>query len=747
MMYKTVKIILAVFVVLGVGTFVTRRWPGARHQRTAMRAVHGHGAGHGHAHGAGDAVQVTVWTDRCEAFVEYPPPVAGSPAEFVIHVSHLQSGSPRLTGPMTMVMRKGAGASVEHEEPAPARDGIYLPMLTFSSPGTWQCTVLIPQDDGVHSIRLPDVTVYATEEDALHAPPQGKVEGFSFLKETQWKLGTITQIVPPATQDGAPSLIPRSAVIDDAAAPYVYVQHGGENFERRPVTVAAHDDTQVAVLRGLAAGERIIVKGLPPQDIPSGPDASHHDDHAGHDHDGLVLDDATLKKFDIQVARAGAGHLDVRVNVPGEITFDENRLAHIVPGVSGIVREVLKNGGDTVTAGDIVAWIESARLGEEKIAYLSRWSEFAIGAMELERARQVRDHSLALIHSLEASPGLETLRAMHADAMGENRRLLVSGYAELTYSTDAYQREKGLFDKRISSKESLQRAEARLKQAEATYAATVDSIRYEVQWNLHDAMHRQRMRDMELQRAVQRLYVHGLTEQDVAQLDAYAQQRTAHVTKSPDAPAPASEPRAPDVNLARHPLRAPFDGVVIARHITLGEMLKEDTKVFVIADLRTVWANLRLSRSKAANVRQGCRAAILLEHENARFEGAVQSLEPVLDRHTRAVCARVVLDNTEGLIRPGMYITAQLFIEQVEARIVIPEDAVQYIDDAPCVMIATPAGFAAQEVTLGRTDGTHVEVVSGLAAGTPYVVKHAFRVKAELARQRRGAVSDHGHEH
>ena len=89
----------------------------------------------GHAHGSGQAI--TVWGDRFEVFIEHPPIVAETPAEFVTHVSDLVTFEPRREGPVTFVAKRGAEAPVTHVEPTPASNGIYLPDLIFPRAGTW----------------------------------------------------------------------------------------------------------------------------------------------------------------------------------------------------------------------------------------------------------------------------------------------------------------------------------------------------------------------------------------------------------------------------------------------------------------------------------------------------------------------------------------------------------------------------------------------------------------------------------
>jgi cobalt-zinc-cadmium efflux system membrane fusion protein len=109
--------------------------------------------------------------------------------------------------------------------------------------------------------------------------------------------------------------------------------------------------------------------------------AKGHDDHDGHDHhEGeeehgeqkvVHLTEAQLRELGIEVATAGPGKLVAYVTLPGQVTLDADRSAHIVPRISGVVQQVLKQLGDQVRAGEAMAVIESRELADVKSAFLN----------------------------------------------------------------------------------------------------------------------------------------------------------------------------------------------------------------------------------------------------------------------------------------------------------------------------------------------------------------------------------------
>ena len=187
--------------------------------------------------------------------------------------------------------------------------------------------------------------------------------------------------------------------------------------------------------------------------------------------------------------------------------INTDRMAHIMPNASGVVRQVFKNVGEKVKTGEILAWLESSELGKAKVDYLAKWAELGCCSIDLTRAQQISDSTMGLLETLKSSPSLETLRQIGGVALDKNHTTLVSAYAELVLARSAYQREKSLFEKKISSEKDYLTAENALKKADAKYAATRDSIAFEIKRNLLEAQRAQQVRQIELKGAERNLYV------------------------------------------------------------------------------------------------------------------------------------------------------------------------------------------------------------------------------------------------
>ncbi len=497
------------------------------------------------------------------------------------------------------------------------------------------------------------------------------------------------------------------------------------------------------------------------EDAQVGEDAH---DHAGDDHSdepSVRLSPEERKAFGIKLATAGADSLTANVRLPGEIVLNADRVAHITPRSPGIVGEVLVSVGDEVHAGQIMAWLESVELGEAKVDFLAKWAEVGCCTIDFTRAEEVHDNTAAFLKALDASPSLEALRGMNGGSMGEYRSDLVSAYAEFVFAAAAHEREKQLVEKKVASQSEFQAVEAAYKKADALYTAKRDSIAFKIRRALLEAKRERQLREMELKGAERRLYVLGLSAEDVKELERVAPQTPGAPPQQTPCSDPncenckpsaanAAKPPAIDLceieeRLARYPLRAPFDGTVIGKHLTLGEKHGDDSTAFTVADLSTVWVNISVYQKDLVRVRKGQAVQIRPSQSGGAIEGVISFVAPIVDARTRTALARVILANPDGQWRPGLFVTAELAVGEPQASIVIPKTAVQRIGEESVVFIDTGTELVAEQVAVGQSDGDRVEILAGLEAGQRYVVEGAFELKAKIVTSGLGAHAGHGH--
>jgi cobalt-zinc-cadmium efflux system membrane fusion protein len=197
----------------------------------------------------------------------------------------------------------------------------------------------------------------------------------------------------------------------------------------------------------------------------------------------------------------------------------------------------------------------------------------------------------------------------------------------------------------------------------------------------------------------------------------------------------------PGTSLVRFELRSPLTGIVVERHLTVGETTKEDEAVFVVANLDKVNAVLQVYPKDLPYVKVGKSANITISGTAEKTAGTVTFLSPILDAQSRSAKAHVLIENQNGQFRPGLFVGAAISLEASEATVLIPRKALQKVDGKDVVFVQTEEGFVPSPIEIGRSTQELVEVLSGLEPEEFYVSEGSFLLKAELAK------SEASHDH
>lgn len=194
-------------------------------------------------------------------------------------------------------------------------------------------------------------------------------------------------------------------------------------------------------------------------------------------------------------------------------------------------------------------------------------------------------------------------------------------------------------------------------------------------------------------------------------------------------------------SFAVYELRAPAAGIVIEKHITLGEVVETNSDVLVLADLSTIWANVTVYAQDTPRITVGQTVHLSAEGFAHEATGKVSYISPVIAEATRTATARVLVPNPEHRWKPGTFVTARIVLGTEPVSTLIPNDAIQLVENTSMVFVPKDDAFAPRPVTVGRANRTHSQILAGLEPGDRYVSTGAFVLKAELGK------GEGGHDH
>jgi len=196
-------------------------------------------------------------------------------------------------------------------------------------------------------------------------------------------------------------------------------------------------------------------------------------------------------------------------------------------------------------------------------------------------------------------------------------------------------------------------------------------------------------------------------------------------------------------SLATYEVKSLIAGTVGDMHLSLGEVVADDSHAFTITDLSSVWANFSVYQKDLPYIKLGQRVTISAGPDAPQTTGTISYVSPIVDEETRTATARVVLPNPTGEWRPGLFVTGLVQIDAINAEVVVPKTALETYESQTVVFVQTDEGFRPQPVHVGRSNDATVEIISGLNPGQSYVAKNGFTLKAELEK----ATFSGGHAH
>lgn len=381
----------------------------------------------------------------------------------------------------------------------------------------------------------------------------------------------------------------------------------------------------LAVLASLAVGAAL--PGLWARMGGGGAPGGAGPDQAAPAGDALLpLTEAQIEAAKIGLATVGPGALARQITAPASVKPDPDHLARVAAKVAGVVAEMRKKLGDEAQKNETIAVIDSREVADAKSEYLAARTNFEL-------------------------------------------------------QSQLFQREKGLFEKRITAEQLFLRAKAAFTEA--------------------------RLR-LDLTRG--KLAALDLSESEIAAL-----------------------PSQPVARLREKELRAPISGRVIERLANIGQPVTPESQIYVLADLSEVEVELAVPVANLSSLRAGQRVTVK-GPDGGVLEGKIRLVNAVVTPETRTGHVVATFKNPDFTLHPGVLLNAEIALEPAPAKVLAPRAAIQSLHNEPVVFVRVKKGFEKRVVELGDGDDTAVEIVKGLAPGETIAVANSFVLKAEAGK-------------
>ncbi|GAT34908.1 membrane fusion protein, multidrug efflux system [Terrimicrobium sacchariphilum] len=186
-------------------------------------------------------------------------------------------------------------------------------------------------------------------------------------------------------------------------------------------------------------------------------------------------------------------------------------------------------------------------------------------------------------------------------------------------------------------------------------------------------------------------------------------------------------------------IRAPFTGVLGIRLVNLGQYLQSGAQVAPLQSLDPIYVNFYLPQQTIGSIKAGQEVLVKADGlEDKIFHGKINAVDSVVDEATRNVLVQATLANPEGLLRPGMFVGAEVPLPNMEKRVLIPATAVQFAPYGDTVYVVEQmkdqkgesyTGVRQQVVKVGESKGDRVSILSGVKPGEQVVTSGVFKLR------------------
>ncbi|SHF05364.1 membrane fusion protein, cobalt-zinc-cadmium efflux system [Fodinibius roseus] len=288
----------------------------------------------------------------------------------------------------------------------------------------------------------------------------------------------------------------------------------------------------------------------------------------------------------------------------------------------------------------------------------------------------------------------EPIALMSSVGLGKAKAEYIRLRTELKAEKAHYEREKSLYEQEISSRAEMLQAEAHYQEAKAAYNAAAESLR-----------------------------LYGLSKVDVQNIEAGSDQPLSHFY-----------------------LTSPLNGVIQERDISPGQTISPSETPIHVANLSKMWVMIDAYEQDIRYLDKGQQVSLSVRSiPGQTFEGKTDWVSYSLEKQTRTMPVRAVVENPNRKLRAGMFGTARISTGKERNIAMIPIDAVQTIEGEQVVFVPGKKddSYKPVEVMLGSENEGYVEIASGLKPGQQAVIAGAFDLKSALTAQGRNA--SHGH--
>lgn len=421
----------------------------------------------------------------------------------------------------------------------------------------------------------------------------------------------------------------------------------------------------------------------------------------------------------IHAVPVGQRPLRLTRTVPGRIQYDDTRHIAVKAATAGALIDVKVKTGEPVSAGQVLAILSSPEVGTARSEVIQCGGELKLAQADLEWLQQSSDGMQTLVDAIQKKQSVPAIQVSLRDkSLGKNRDTMITAYSRFLLADSlskglATAGNSGAVSGRLVAEQQNER-----ESAEAALQAVLEQAIFDSKQDLKRSGNAVELAQNRLK----------ISQQHLATMLGY------------DESARSEGPPAVAENLSLVEVRAPFAGTIEKRLYSNAERVQLGDTLFILADTTQLWV--------AADLREGEWAAMGMQANESvvvttpaisgrEFDAAVYYIGREVSPETNSVPLVATINNSDGHLRPGLFVRVQLPLGEAREVLAVPESAISEHESQSFVFVDEGERIYRQVfIQRGTHDGAWVEVTSGLSSGENVVDQGAFVLKSELLLER-----------
>ncbi len=270
------------------------------------------------------------------------------------------------------------------------------------------------------------------------------------------------------------------------------------------------------------------------------------------------------------------------------------------------------------------------------------------------------------------------------------------------------------------------RSEVSGKIAEVYFQEGKNVKKGEPLFKIEDAMYKAKVKEAEARLAVNREEYNRavkLLEKNFGTL----QQRDKTYAEMQVAEANVDEAK---IRLDNTVIKAPFEGVMGLREVSVGAFVSESVELTTVVDLDPINIDFSMPESYLPYVHAGDIVDVTIEDfDILPIEATIKAIAPEIDKTTRTVVLRAQMPNKELAYRPGEFARVLVLAGKIENAILVPETVIEREGDEEYVMLVVDNVAVRSTVSTGMRDGNEVEITHGVKEGDVVISAGQWKVR------------------